>query len=160
MDPPNVYSFDRLKDEPKLFCTETLFGDWDAPTLLPAKDAADGFGECELRLAFPLFGEERRVLLDLQAALRKPRSNRQNHGLSVNPQEIQEAKVWSLHSALHRGGTGDFSELLIGGPSDVGRRVDVEESEELVLESGQCDRKRYRLFSSFEFVPADIAEHL
>lgn len=36
----NVYSFDRLREEPKLFCTETLFGDWDAPTLLLAKDAA------------------------------------------------------------------------------------------------------------------------
>jgi hypothetical protein len=35
-----VYSLDRLRDEPKLFCTETLFGDWDAPTLLLAKDAA------------------------------------------------------------------------------------------------------------------------
>ncbi len=36
----NAYSLDRLKEEPKLFCTETLFGDWDAPTLLLAKDAA------------------------------------------------------------------------------------------------------------------------
>lgn len=36
----NMYSFNRLKEEPKLFCTETLFGDWDAPTLLLAKDAA------------------------------------------------------------------------------------------------------------------------
>jgi hypothetical protein len=36
----NVYSLDRLQHEPKLFGTETLFGDWDAPTLLYAKDAA------------------------------------------------------------------------------------------------------------------------
>ena len=35
----NVYSLDRLRDEPKLFCTETFFGDGDA-TLLLAKDAA------------------------------------------------------------------------------------------------------------------------
>lgn len=39
----NVYSLEGLKHEPKLFCTETLFGDcgdWDAPTLFYAKDAA------------------------------------------------------------------------------------------------------------------------
>jgi hypothetical protein len=36
----NVYSLDRLTHEPKLFCTETLFGDWDASTLFYAKDAA------------------------------------------------------------------------------------------------------------------------
>ena len=36
----NVYSLPRLGNEQKLFCTETLFGDWDAPTLLLAKDAA------------------------------------------------------------------------------------------------------------------------
>jgi hypothetical protein len=36
----NVYSLHRLEKERKLFCTETLFGDWDAPTLLLAKDAA------------------------------------------------------------------------------------------------------------------------
>jgi hypothetical protein len=36
----NVYSLDGLKHEPKLFCTETLFGDWDASTLFYAKDAA------------------------------------------------------------------------------------------------------------------------
>ncbi len=37
----NVYSLDRLRHEPKLFCTETLFGgDWDASTLFYAKDAA------------------------------------------------------------------------------------------------------------------------
>lgn len=32
--------FELLPEETKLFCTETLFGDWDAPTLLLAKDAA------------------------------------------------------------------------------------------------------------------------
>lgn len=36
----NVYSLEGLHNEPKLFCTETLLGDWDAPTLLLAKDAA------------------------------------------------------------------------------------------------------------------------
>lgn len=36
----NVYSLDGLRSEPKLFCTETLFGDWDGQTLLLAKDAA------------------------------------------------------------------------------------------------------------------------
>src|SRR5262250_852166 len=36
----NVYSFDCLKNERKLFCTETLFGGWDAPVFLLAKDAA------------------------------------------------------------------------------------------------------------------------
>src|SRR5262245_60027688 len=36
----NVYSLDRLKKERKLFCTETLFGDWDGLILLLAKDAA------------------------------------------------------------------------------------------------------------------------
>jgi hypothetical protein len=38
-----VYSLDGLTHEPKLFCTETLFGDWDAPTLFYAKDAAPAY---------------------------------------------------------------------------------------------------------------------
>jgi len=36
----NVYSLASLRDEPKLFCTETLLGDWDASVLFYAKDAA------------------------------------------------------------------------------------------------------------------------
>ncbi len=36
----NVYSLHGLHAEPKLYCTETLLGDWGGQTLLLAKDAA------------------------------------------------------------------------------------------------------------------------
>jgi HEAT repeat protein len=56
------------------------------------------------------------------------------------------------------------SGVLTGSPairwSGVGGRVHVEQSQELLLQGGELDRKRDGFASPFELVPGDIGEHL